>query len=441
MLLQDSLHGSLSDPTLDTMNFLNEVALQYPDAISFASGRPNEKFYDTRQINSYLETYVGHLARERGLTDAQIRTNLFQYGRTNGHIHPLIARMLEKDEGIRVPPESIVVTVGCQEGMFLALRALFSKSTDVLLVTMPCYVGITGAAKLLGIELMPVAAGRDGLELDDLEAKLRALRAEGKRARALYVVADFANPSGMSLSLPTRTRLLDIASREQLFILEDNPYGFFFREEPRKPTLKSLDRTGHVLYLGSFSKSAFPSLRVGYVVADQQVTDQQGRRRLFSEELSKIKSMLSVNTSSLCQAIVAGMLIQNDCTLLEFNRERIRFYKKNMEATLQALERSFPRNEAWSRGVSWNVPDGGFFLVVTVPFEVDEALLQLSARSHEVLWTPMRYFYLGAGGERQMRLSCSHLTTEQIDEGVARLARLVRERSLSVLRADAELRQ
>src|SRR6476659_1745619 len=167
---------------------------------------------------------------------------------------------------------------------------------------------------------MPVAEWKDGLDLDDLEAKLRALRAEGKRARALYAVADFANPSGMSLSIPTRTRLLDIASREQ----------------PRKPTLKSLDRTGHVLYLGSFSKSAFPSLRVGYVVADQQVTDPQGRRRLLSEELSKIKSMLSVNTSPLCQAIVAGMLIQNDCTLLEFNREPIRFYKKNMEATLAA---------------------------------------------------------------------------------------------------------
>ncbi len=426
MLPQDSLHDSLSDPLLDVMNFLNEVALRFPEAISFAPGRPNEKFYDRQQINSYLDAYVRYLSQTRGFSEAKIRSNLFQYGRTNGHIHDLVARMLEKDEGIKASPESIVVTVGCQEGMFITLRALFSKDTDVLLVGMPCYIGITGAAKLLGIAITPVAEREDGLDLDDLEAKLKSLRAEGKRPRALYLVADFANPSGRSLSLQARQRLLDIAERADLLIIEDNPYGFFFREGPRKPTLKSLDKTKRVIYLGSFSKSAFPSLRVGYAVADQPVRDAAGKEHPLADELSKIKSMISVNTSSLCQAIIGGMLVLNDCSLLGANQEAISFYKGNMEALLQALERHLPRSEPWARDVTWNVPDGGYFLVLKLPFEADEALLELSAHTYRVIWTPMRYFYFGAGGEREIRLSCSYLSVEDIDEGVSRLSRLIK---------------
>lgn len=422
MLLQDALHSSLTDPILDVMNFLNEVALRFPDAISFAPGRPHEKFYDAQQITSYLDAYIRHLGQERGLTEAQIRTNLFQYGRTNGHIHGLIARMLEKDEGIKAAPESIVVTVGCQEGMFISLRALFSEPTDVLLVGMPCYIGITGAAKLLGIEVAPVAEREDGLDLRELELKLEALRAEGKRPRALYLVTDFSNPSGRSLSLPARRRLLDIAARAEMLIIEDNPYGFFFREGPRKPTLKSLDDKGQVIYLGSFSKSAFPGLRVGYAVADQRVLGLSGEQHLLAEEFSKIKSMLTVNTSSICQAIIGGMLVMNDCSLLSANEEAIGFYRENMDAALQALERHFPRSEDWACGVTWNVPDGGFFLVMKLPIEADEALLERSAQHYQVIWTPMRYFYLGAGGEYELRLSCSYLTPEQIREGVSRLA-------------------
>ncbi|NOK37968.1 PLP-dependent aminotransferase family protein [Corallococcus exercitus] len=423
MLTPDLLHASLTDPLLDVMNFLNEIALRFPEAISFAPGRPNEKFYDSRQIATYLDAYQRYLREERGLSEAKITSLLFQYGRTNGHIGELLARMLEKDEGIRVAPESIVVTVGCQEGMFLSLRALFSQPEDVLLVGMPCYIGITGAARLLDIAVAPVPEREDGLDLDALEAKVLALRAEGKRPRALYLVADFANPSGRSLPEASRQRLLDLAAREQFLILEDNPYGFFSREGSRKPTLKAMDTRQQVIYLGSFSKSAFPGLRLGYAVVDQRVTGTDGKTHLLADEFSKIKSLLTVNTSSLCQAIVGGMLVLNDGGLLEANQEAIRFYKNNMDATLQALARSFPRSEAWARDVTWNVPDGGFFLVMKLPIEVDEALLEESARDFQVLWTPMRYFYLGEGGEHELRLSCSYLTPEQIDVGISRLAR------------------
>ncbi|RYZ38249.1 MAG: PLP-dependent aminotransferase family protein [Myxococcaceae bacterium] len=423
MLTADMLHASLGDPLLDVMNFLNEIAMRYPEAISFAPGRPNEKFYDPQQIATYLDAYRRYLREERGFDDARITSLLFQYGRTNGHIGELLARMLEKDEGIHVPVESIVVTVGCQEATFITLRALFSRPTDVLLVGMPCYIGVTGAARLLDIEVAPVPERADGLDLDALEAKVRELRAQGKQPRALYLVADFANPSGRSLPEPARHRLLELATREKFLIIEDNPYGFFSREGPRKPTLKALDDRQQVIYLGSFSKSAFPGLRLGYAVADQRVTDAAGKQQLLSDAFSKIKSLLTVNTSALSQAVVGGMLVLNEGGLLEANQEAIRFYKTNMDATLQALERHFPKGEAWARDVTWNVPDGGFFLVMKLPIEADEALLEESARNFHVLWTPMRYFYLGTGGEHELRLSCSYLTPERIEEGIARLAR------------------
>jgi (S)-3,5-dihydroxyphenylglycine transaminase len=426
MLSFDSLHASLADPLLDVMNFLNEIAIRFPEAISFAPGRPNEQFYDPAAISRYLDAYQRYLREERGFSEAKIKSLLFQYGRTNGHIGELLARMLEKDEGIRVAPETIVVTVGCQEGMFLSLRALFAKPSDVLLVGMPCYIGITGAARLLDIEVAPVPEREDGLDLDALEVRVQALRAEGKTPRALYLVADFANPTGRSLPEASRQRLLDIAAREGFLILEDNPYGFFTREGSRKPTLKSLDTRQQVVYLGSFSKSAFPGLRLGYAVVDQRVTDANGKQHALADDFSKIKSLLTVNTSALCQAIVGGMLVLNDGGLLEANQEAIRFYKHNMDVTLEALGRHFPKTEAWARDVTWNVPDGGFFLVMKLPIEADEALLEASARDFQVLWTPMRYFYLGQGGEQELRLSCSYLTPERIEAGIARLAQHLR---------------
>src|SRR5689334_1781707 len=121
-LRQGDLHASVSDPVLDMMNFLNEITFRYPDAISFAPGRPYDGFFDVEQIFTYLRIYLDHLATE-GNSPGQIRSALFQYGPTAGQIRELIARSLCHDENTDVPAESIVVTVGCQEAMFLVLRA------------------------------------------------------------------------------------------------------------------------------------------------------------------------------------------------------------------------------------------------------------------------------------------------------------------------------
>jgi (S)-3,5-dihydroxyphenylglycine transaminase len=422
-LRKEDLHPSLSDPVLDTMNFLNEITFRYPEAISFGPGRPYDGFFDTEQIFRYIRSYLDHLL-ENGNSPDQIRDALFQYGPTAGRIRGLIAASLREDENIDVRPESIVVTVGCQEAMFLALRALISCPRDVLLVSSPCYVGITGAARLLDIELTAVEELEDGFRCADLETAIRAELARGRYPRAFYVVPDHSNPAGTTMPMETRHELLDLSATHNILILEDSPYRMV-SPGPHLPALKSLDRQCRVVHLGSFSKAAFPGARVGFAVADQTVTDSAGRTGLLADELAKIKSMVTVNTSPLSQAAVAGMLLACGGRLSELNAETSAYYANAMQSTLRQLDRCFPANQQAALGVRWNKPDGGFFLTMRVPFRADNAALARSAERFGVIWTPMSYFYPHGGGGRSIRLSVSYLTQEDITEGIARLARFV----------------
>lgn len=425
-LARSALHASVSDPAAGTMNFLNEVATRFPEAISLAAGRPFDDFYTTEDVVGYLQAYLSH-RRAQGLDEAAVRRSLTQYGRTNGQIHDLVARMLAIDEGIDVAADAVAVTVGCQEAMVIALRGLCAGPSDVLLAASPCYVGITGAARLLGIEVVPVPERGNGLPPPAVAEAARAVRAAGRTPRALYVVPNFANPSGVSLDLATRRALVDVAAAEDLLILEDDPYGLFGLDEQPVPSLKALDAHRRVIYLGSFAKSCFPGPRVGFLVADQTVVGPDGRRSTLAAELSAVKSMLTVNTSPIAQAVVGGILVSAGCSLRAANRDKAAFYRRNLTALLGALAEHFPEPGRAARGIRWNTPAGGFFVTLDVPQRADEKLLEISARDYGVLWTPMSFFFTDGGGAHAIRLSCSWLEPAQIREGVRRLARLVEE--------------
>jgi (S)-3,5-dihydroxyphenylglycine transaminase len=164
----------------------------------------------------------------------------------------------------------------------------------------------------------------------------------------------------------------------------------------------------------------FPGARVGFMVADQAVVSAAGHRSLLADELSTVKSMVTVNTSPIAQAVIGGFLLSCGYSLRAANREKIAFYRRNLRALLAALERHFS-----DPAITWNSPGGGFFAVLDVPVRADEKLLELSARDYGVLWTPMSFFYLDGGGSHAIRLSCSALAADQIDEGVRRLAALI----------------
>ncbi|MGW3146909.1 MULTISPECIES: aminotransferase-like domain-containing protein [Streptomyces] len=429
LLRKADLHASVSDPVLDTMNFLNEVTHRYPDAISFAPGRPYDGFFDSEQIFTHIRRYLDHLV-EQGASVEDVRTAMYQYGPTAGQIREIIGDSLRADENTDVPAESVVVTVGAQEAMLLVLRALISGPDDVLLVASPCYVGITGAARLLDVRLRAVEEREDGLSCTDLEKAIVEEQALGRRPKACYVVPDHSNPSGTTMSARTRAELLELATRHDILIIEDSPYRRVSPGSPL-PTLKSLDRDRRVVHLGSFSKTIFPGARVGFAVADQLVVDEAGRTTLLADELAKIKSMVTVNTSSLSQAAVAGALLAAEGRISQLNARAAAYYGDALKATLRSLDAHLPARRREALGVRWNEPTGGFFLTVHVPFRADNPALTRSAQEFGVIWTPMSYFYPEEGGHHAIRLSTSYLTPMEIDEGTARFAHFVESESKS----------
>nr|EIF94536.1 class I and II aminotransferase [Streptomyces tsukubensis NRRL18488] len=423
VLRPGDLHPGVADPVMDTMNFLNEITLDHPEAISFAPGRPYEELFDTEEVFTHLRRYLDHLT-DQGHTPARIRSTLFQYGPSAGLIRELVADSLRADEGIDVPAESVVITVGCQEAMFLALRALITGPDDVLMVSSPCYVGIAGAARLLDTEPVAVRERQDGLDCADLEAAVLEQRRRGRRPRALYTIPDHSNPSGTTMPLETRHELLALAARLDLLVLEDSPYRLV-SPGPRLPTLKAIDRDRRVIHLGSYAKSLFPGARVGYAVADQTVLRADGTTGLLATELAKIKSMVTVNTSPLSQAVVAGALLAAGGRLTEHSKQAAAHYGNTLRHTLRTLEHAFPAERRTRLRVSWNAPAGGFFLTLNVPFRADDDALGRSARDFGVIWTPMSYFHPEGGGDHTIRLSASYLTHDDVEEGLRRLSDFV----------------
>ncbi|WP_244967523.1 PLP-dependent aminotransferase family protein [Streptomyces cacaoi] len=423
------LHGALQDPLLGSIGFLNEVMGRHPDAISFAPGAPHPEFVRDLDTRALADRFVDHLVADRGLDPARAERILYEYGPAQGLINGLVAEALAGDQGIRADPREIVITVGAQEALLLTLRALFrhpgaAGGGDVLAVTDPCYVGITGAARLLDIPVAPVREGPAGPDIDDLAARCREARREGRRVRACYVTPDFSNPGGARMPLDLRHRLLELAAREDLLLIEDNAYGFTAAEDDTLPGLKALDSRRRVIHVGTFAKVGFPGARVGYAVADQRVRHPDGER-LLAEELADLKTMVTVNTPPLAQAVVGGLLLDHGRSLTALARRKAERYRRNLDCLLEALDRHLA--DGLPPGIAWHRPAGGFFVRVDLPVPADLALLEVSAADYGVLWTPMSQFSLTGNGERQLRLSCSYLDPDRIETGVRRLVAFLRK--------------
>ena len=420
------LNKALQMPSLSVMNFLNEVKINYPNAISFSAGRPAEAFFEVNDRMAAIDTFMQHFQEATALSETAAWGNFGQYGKTNGLICDLLADHLAKDEGMQVKAEDIVVTTGCQEAMVLVLMGLFSEPGDVLLTADPTYIGITGMARLLNIDVEPVPCGEAGLDLDALEKTVRHCKARGRTPKAVYVIPDFNNPIGCDMPLAQRQALLDMASRHDFWVFEDNPYGMFVYDGAPLPTLKSMDSEGRVIYMGTFSKTLFPSLRVGYLATDAMIEDEAGSATPLSQSLSKIKSLTTVNTCAISQAIVGGILLQQDGQLKAHAQGLIDHYRQRRDGMLHALATAFPEGDPIRAQLHWNQPRGGFFMTVTLPFTFDEEVLSECARDFGVIVVPMSYFSLTPGREHQIRLSFCSNTLEEIETGIASLADFIR---------------
>ncbi len=416
------LHGSLGEPVLGSISFLNEVMSRHPAAISFAPGAPNLAFLRDTDIAGHTARYLDHLCHSRSIDRDRALRLLSEYGPSRGLINDLVAAALNADHGTRLSPRDVVITVGAQEAMVLVLRAVCTPPDDLLAVVTPCFAGILGAARILDIGMVPVADTDRGVDLAGLAEACVAARARGQRIRVCYLAPDFANPSGSRMDLRDRKALLEVAEEHDLLLIEDGAYGFTAEPGDELPPLKALDGRGRVVYLGTFAKLCMPGARVGFAVADQRVRAAGGEVGLLADELAAIKSMVTVNTSPISQAVVGGMLLAHGGSLVALGRARSALYRRNLGLLLAALDREI----TGLPGVSWNRPRGGFFVRMRVPVRADVELLERSAREYGVLWTPMSQFHLDDSGDHELRLSCSYLEPERIGEGVTRLAAFLR---------------
>jgi 2-aminoadipate transaminase len=371
--------------------------IERPGIISFAPGQPSPETFPVAQFREIVNEIL-----EKESAQA------FQYVLTRG-VGALIQAVTEyaRAKGMTATLEQTLITDGSQQGLDLVSRTLLDPG-DVALVELPSYIGATSAFRAAQARMVGVRLDEQGLDLEDLRRRHAEERAAGRRVKFLYVVPNFQNPSGISHPVANRRELLRVARELDLLIVEDDPYGdLYFEAEPR-PTLKSMDEEGRVLYLASFSKILAPGLRTAFLLGPEEI--------LAKVEIAKQSANLC--GSSLDQRIVLSCLRRG---LIEEQKVRIRpYYRAKRDVMLEALRREgLP-------GVTWTHPAGGLFVWVTLPEGMDAEKLLPTAVEEGVAYVAGAPFFVDDSGANTLRLTFAKEEEGRIREGVARLARAVR---------------
>lgn len=392
------------------LEFLNASAALQGDIVSFAAGMPDPACINDYRFEQMMQAFVESRA---ALGESAAPIDLRQYGPTRGVIASHIQRYLLNDHGIEIGKERIIVTNGAQEGLTLLTLTLLDPAKDCLLVPDPCFPGAHEAARHLGIDVIafpydPVAFDRAALE----RAALAALD-RGKRAGALYVNPTYGNPLGETLSDVDRQYLHEFATHHDLWIFEDDPYCLFSYEGKETLPFAGLSGNTKAFFVGSFSKSISPSLRVGFITVP-------GIDPALVERLSAGKSTLSLHTSQVCQAIVGGVLYDCDYSLRRRCRENARLYRRKRDELAGALT-DVAMQTPGLREVRWSVPAGGFFMPLHLPRPFLKDDLIALRDEFGVLVTPMSAFSLSGAGADALRLAFSALPVERIRPGIHRL--------------------
>ena len=373
-----------------------------PEVVSLAGGMPNLAALP-------LDT-LAHEVAELVSRDGQVA---LQYGSAQGvpALREQICEVMAL-EGIHADPNDVVVTVGSQMALDLITR-IFCDPGDVVLAEGPSYVGALGSFAAYQARVVHVAMDAHGLVPELLREALRTLAAQGVVPKYLYTIPNFHNPAGVTLAVERRREVLDICAEYGVPVLEDNPYGLLGFTGRIYPALRSMDP--NVLYLGSFSKTFASGLRVGWALVPPAVRD---------------RLVLAAESATLCPPTFNQLLVSRYLTAHDWRGQIKTFtevYRERRDAMLAALETYLPE------GSTWNIPDGGFYVWLTVPEGVDTKAMLPRAVTARVAYASGTGFYADGFGSRQLRLSYCYPTPERITEGVRRLAAVL-EAELDVMR-------
>jgi len=366
---------------------------QHPEVISFAGGLPASELFPTAEL--------ADLARDLLLSDG---ARALQYAPTEGLavLRQLIADRLQSRFGLERTADEVLVVSGSQQALDLTGK-LFIDDGDVVLCESPTYLGAINAFQAYRPRFVEVPTDDDGMVPTELERRLAGL----DRARFIYVVPDFQNPSGRRWSVDRRRALAEIAARFEVPVIEDAPYAELCFDGDALPPVASFDTEGLVIFLGTFSKILSPGLRLGWIAADEEIL----RRYVL------VKQGADLHTSSLTQLLAARFILASD---LDGHVARIRdAYRKRRDAMLAALDKHMPP------GVSYTRPKGGLFLWLELPSGLDARVVLERSLEENVAFVPGGAFFTEDGHDNTLRLNFSAMPVDRITEGVRRLGRVL----------------
>lgn len=369
-----------------------------PGMISFAGGLPGPETFPVKD----LEDISCQILREKGAL-------ALQYGTTEGEIafREEIAKWLDREKAT-IKAENIFVTTGSQQGLDIVSK-VFLDPKDTVIVEIPSYIGGLQAFCAYRAKMIGVPQDDDGMRMDLLEKLLIRLAKRGKKPKFIYVVPDFQNPSGATMSLERRKELLRLAYQYELPIVEDSPYRDLRYKGETVPAIYGLDNQKQVIALGTFSKLLAPGLRLAWIIAPVEWMDR----------MIVAKQSMDLCSPTYTQLIAAEYLRRG---LLPRQIDNIRkVYGRKLEAMLTALETYMPK------GVKWSKPEGGLFLWVKLPKKMSATELFPKAVENKVAYVVGSAFHCDGKGQNAMRLNFSYPSEQQIDEGIQRLAKMIKE--------------
>ena len=387
----------------DRMSGLNENVIreifkltQIPDIISFAGGLPSPDSFPVDELNEISIKVFEKQGQQ-----------ILQYGTTEGY-NPLREFIVSwvKRYRIETQRDNVLIVSGSSQGIDLIAKS-FLNPGDYVAVENPTFLSAIQTFRGYQAKILPLDIDQEGLVVEGLEEKLKEYK-----PKLFYVIPHYQNPTGITLSLERRKKLMEIVAKTNIIVIEDDPYvelryyADLKSMGERLPSLKSFDRNNQVVYLGSFSKTVSPGLRVGYTIADNEIL----RRMIICKQANDL------HTSNLSQAIVYEFATTG---LLKHIKNINSSYMKKRDAMLDMLEKYLKGKAFWTR------PDGGLFIWLALPEGMDSQELLKQAVEKKVAFIPGFPFYANGGGENTLRLNFSNATIENIETGIKRLAEII----------------
>ena len=367
-----------------------------PEVISLAGGNPAPELFP----NEELADIAAELLKNQPVLS-------LQYGVTEGYtpLREAVKARLKRVEHIDNAGDEVIIVSGGQQGIELSTKALVNEG-DTVIVEEPSFIGALNAFRSYNAHLVGVKMDEDGMNIASLEKAV----AENKNAKLIYTIPTFQNPMGATMSLEKRRAVYEIARKNNLIIIEDNPYGDLTFDGTKVPTIKSMDTDGRVIYCGSFSKILAPGLRIGFVCANQAVV----------QKIVVGKQISDVHTAMLPQLLAYEYMTRFD---LDAAIVRMRAnYAHKCRTMLEAIARDFPA------GVTYTRPNGGLFIWCDLGHGVDTQALAATCAANKVVYVPGSTFMVDMDKPSSaLRLNYSTMSDERIGEGIRRLGAIFSE--------------